>query len=78
VIQNPPNNGTLNTVGSLGVDTTGNVGFDIFACENVGYAALTLNGATTSNFYRINLATGAASLIGTINIGDTIRGIALQ
>jgi hypothetical protein len=78
VIQNPPNNGTLNTVGSLGVDTTGIVGFDIFACENVGYAALTLNGATSSNLYRINLATGAASLIGTINIGDTIRGIALQ
>jgi hypothetical protein len=78
VIQNPPNNGTLNTVGSLGVDTGDFVGFDILACENVGYAALTPGGATSSNFYRINLATGAATLIGTINIGDTIRGIALQ
>jgi hypothetical protein len=78
VIQNPPNNGTLNTVGSLGVDTTDVVGFDIFGCENVGYAALTLSGATSSNLYRINLATGAATLVGTIGIGETIRGIALQ
>jgi hypothetical protein len=78
VIQNPPNNGTLNTVGSLGVDATDLVGFDIFACENVGYAALTSSGATASNLYRINLTTGAATLIGTIGIGETIRGIALQ
>ena len=28
-IQNPPNAGTLYTVGSLGVDTTDNVGFDV-------------------------------------------------
>jgi hypothetical protein len=78
VIQNPPNNGTLNTVGSLGVDTTDLVGFDIFGCENVGYAALTVSGETASRFYRINLTTGAATLIGTIGIGDTIRGLALQ
>jgi hypothetical protein len=77
VIQNPPNNGTLNTVGSLGVDTTDIVGFDIFGCDNVGYAALTLSGTTSSNLYRINLSTGAATLIGTIGIGETIRGIAL-
>lgn len=29
VTQNPPNNGTLNTVGSLGVNTSDVVGFDI-------------------------------------------------
>ena len=31
VTQNPPNNGRLNTVGSLGFNTTNQVGFDIFA-----------------------------------------------
>jgi hypothetical protein len=38
---------------------------------------LTLSGTTSSNLYRINLSTGAATLIGTIGIGETIRGIAL-
>ncbi|HXG66635.1 MAG TPA: DUF4394 domain-containing protein [Blastocatellia bacterium] len=78
VTQIPPNNGTLNTVGSLGVDATDLVGFDIFGCDMVGYAALTLPGETASKLYRINLATGAATLIGTIGGGELIKGIALR
>jgi hypothetical protein len=78
VIQNPPNNGTLTAVGSLGVDTTDFVGFDIYGCDGAGFASLTLPGETASKFYRINLATGSAMLIGTIGIGETIRGIAVR
>jgi len=29
LIQNPPNGGTLNTVGALGINATDEVGFDI-------------------------------------------------
>jgi hypothetical protein len=77
LIQNPPNDGILNTVGSLGVDTTNLVGFDIFGCDNAGFAAFTLQGETVSKFYRINLASGAAMLIGTIGTDELIRGIAV-
>lgn len=77
-IQNPPNDGIQNTVGSLGVDTTDVVGFDIYACDNVGYAALLLPGETESKLYRINLLTGAATVIGTIPVGEPTVGLAIQ
>lgn len=64
VIQNPPNNGTLNTIGALGVNTTDNVGFDISGTTGVAYASLTV-GVSTS-LYTINLITGSATLLGVI------------
>jgi len=75
LIQNPPNNGTLVDVGPLGVDATGSNGFDIFAGDGTAYAALTVSGAT--NLYRINLSTGAATLLGPIGTGTvSLRGLA--
>lgn len=59
VTQNPPNNGTLNTVGALGVANV--VSFDIDGTTGLAYAA------TSSGFYRVNLATGAASLVGAFS-----------
>jgi hypothetical protein len=73
--QNPPNNGTLNTVGGLGVDATASAGLDISRAGNTAYAALTV-GATTG-LYRIDLATGAASSLGTIGSGAGVRGLAV-
>ncbi len=70
VTQNPPNAGTLNTVGPLGVNTTDNVGFDISPLTGVAYASLTV-GATTQLF-TINLASGAASPVGTIGNANTL------
>ena len=52
-IQNPPNNGTLNTVGSLGLNTSDLVGFDISQQNPTAYASLTVGGI--SAFYTINL-----------------------
>ena len=64
VIQNPPNAGTLNTVGPLGVDTTDIVGFDISPVTGVFYATLTVS--SSRNLYTINQLSGAATLVGTI------------
>jgi uncharacterized repeat protein (TIGR01451 family) len=82
VIQNPPNNGTLATVGTtLGVgDITSSAGFDIQALtggENAAFAALSTNG-TSSNFYTVNLTTGIATLVGGIGSAPTLLvGIAV-
>jgi hypothetical protein len=75
--QAPPNNGTLNTVGSLGLGAlTNNAGFDILPYAGIAFASLTSAGSGTSSLYTINLATGAASLIGGIGSGQTITGLA--
>jgi hypothetical protein len=70
-IQNPPNSGTLAPVGALGVDIHFVNGFDIYGPDNVAFAALDPEtGLTQSMLYSINLATGAATLIGnTPNLG---------
>ncbi len=77
VTQNPPNAGTLNTVGSLGFDTSDQVGFDIFFFGNQAFASLTAVGGSSS-FYSINLGTGAATAIGAIGSGLLISDIAIQ
>lgn len=68
VVQNPPNNGTLSTVGPLGVDFGATGGFDIFVDDNGINAAFAVSGAT---LYRIDLATGKANEVGPIGDGLT-------
>jgi hypothetical protein len=80
VIQEPPNTGQLGTIGSLGVDTSDQVGFDISQGSGVAYASLPVGG--TAGLYTINLATGAATLVGNIGntvtlSGETIVGLAV-
>lgn len=80
VTQNPPNNGTLNTVGPLGVNTTGVVGFDILTDgggANSAFASLS-PGGSTSSFYTINLTSGAATLVGSIGSGLSVNDIAVE
>lgn len=81
LIQNPPNGGTLNTVGALGVDTTDTVGFDISPGTGIAYASLFVGGLT--GLYRIELASGAATLVGTIAdatilVGEAVLDISVQ
>lgn len=71
------NAGTLGTVGPLGLDVTGVGGFDISGLTGVAYAALLPSGSSQSNLYTINLATGAATLVGQIDGGLIITGIAV-
>jgi hypothetical protein len=60
-IQNPPNNGTLVTVGALGLDATSATGFDI---DSTGTAYAALFALGTSRLYTISLGSGVASPIG--------------
>jgi hypothetical protein len=71
-----PNTGQLFTVGTLGVDTTDMVGFDIAPATNAAFASLTPPGARVSTLFTINLATGAATPVGNIGGGRLIRDIA--
>jgi hypothetical protein len=68
VMQNPPNNGTLLTVGSLGVSTQGSLHAhcDIAASDGTAYAVLQSHD-NRSRLYTIDLTTGAATLIDTIS-----------
>ena len=71
-IQNPPNNGTLALVGSLGVGQISQVGvFDILTTNgvNTSFAALTVNYVT--KLFTIDLSSGAATEVGTIGNGKT-------
>jgi hypothetical protein len=70
--QIPPNAGTLNTIGVLGVDAGDLTSFDIMTDRTGTDTAFAAIG---SGFYRINLANGQASFIGSIGVG--VRGIAV-
>jgi hypothetical protein len=71
--------GIYSTVGPLGFDVARNNGFDISDATGIAYLA---SGATSSdvqaNLYRVNLATGMATLIGLVGqVGDNtlLRGL---
>ena len=73
--QNPPDSGTLATVGSLGLGTNLNeaIGFDIAGENGIAYATITTGGI--SRLYTLNLATGGVTLSssngGAIGTGTT-------
>jgi hypothetical protein len=69
VLQNPPNDGVLTTIGSLGVDFGSTAGFDIFSPANGSNTAFAVSGST---LYSISLSTGAATSLGSLNAGPFI------
>ncbi|MCR4410891.1 MAG: DUF4394 domain-containing protein, partial [Thermoguttaceae bacterium] len=73
-LQNPASAGTLTTIGPLGVDASAVAGFDITPELNVAYAALTVGG--TTSLYTIDLATGAATLVGAVGGNPSLAGLA--
>jgi hypothetical protein len=72
--QDPPNNGTLVMVGSLGVTSTGMAGFDI-SPDNIHAIAVATKNATSSDLFLIDLNTGKASKIRSVP--SSIRDIAI-
>ena len=82
VTQVPPNSGTLNTVGALGINTSDQVGFDIFSSGGLDSAFASLTTGDGGGFYSINLLTGSATLIGFVDpgwvgVGNSLRDIAI-
>lgn len=69
--QAPPNNGQLNTIGSLTVNPNNTCGFDISGATGIAYGGF--NVAGVSNLYTVDLPTGAASLVGAIGGGGIVR-----
>ncbi|HSF46517.1 MAG TPA: DUF4394 domain-containing protein [Chitinophagaceae bacterium] len=83
-IQNPPNNGSLVEIGSLGINAEGEGGFDISADNQLALAVLYGNGDDEDaegpngfhhRFYYIDLQTGMAKNAGKAN--RVITGIAI-
>jgi hypothetical protein len=69
--------GAATAIGGLTVDVTAPAGLDIAANDNDAFAVLTPTGDTQSGLYRINLSTGAATLIRQVLVGERLRGLAL-
>jgi Domain of unknown function (DUF4394) len=63
VKQAPPNDGTLNTIGALGVKLDGDIGFDISSDGKGGNMGWLVAG---TSLHSVDLATGAAKAVGTI------------
>ncbi len=72
VLQEPPNDGILTTVGALGVDFDDASGFDILTVDGVDHAFA----ASRSVLHAIDLSTGRATPLGTIGDG-TLRIVGL-
>lgn len=77
VLQNPPNDGVLRTVGSLGVNAVEPVSFDI-AASGVAYTAFRVSGQRGVQLYRISLGNGRVrreTRESTIGARGRIRGL---
>ena len=74
VLQNPPNDGTLVTIGDLGVDFDTLGGFDIVSDSSGGNAAYAVSNST---LYTIDLGSGAASSVGDIGFEGNLQGFTL-
>jgi len=71
-----PNGGVLTTIGTLGFNTSDLVGFDVSGISGIAFASLTPPTGGASQLFTINLATGSATLVGTIGSGLTLTGLA--
>ncbi len=65
-------NGTLTTVGSLGINLTDDASFDISGASGVAYASVQNFALGASTFWMIDLATGNATPVGDIGGGAFI------
>jgi hypothetical protein len=68
-VDNTPsaNAGTLYDIGSLGVNTSNNAGFDVSSITGAAFAVLEVAGV--SGLYVVNLASGAATPVGAVGSG---------
>ncbi len=73
LVQNPPNEGVLQEIGSLGLDVDSDNGFDIGGTSNAAYAIFTSGGAV--KLYTIDTMTGSATVLS--DYPNSIKGFAI-
>ncbi|MCG9791256.1 DUF4394 domain-containing protein [Flavobacterium algicola] len=73
--QDPPNNGTLVSLGNLGVNIEADNGFDIGGNSNIAYALLKVG--SVNSIYTINISTGAATKVTDVAIQATAMAVGL-
>lgn len=71
-----PNTGRIADVGALGTGPVDDAAFDISDVRNSALAALRQDGRT--RLYAIDLASGRATLLGSVGNGGALRGIAIE
>lgn len=71
-----PNTGRLFTVGPMGTGPVDDVAFDITDTDNTALAALRQQGRT--RLHVLDLATGRATLLGTVGNGQALWGMAIE
>jgi Domain of unknown function (DUF4394) len=74
VVMNDPTSGEVTTVGSTGVSTAPCAALDL-GSDGAMYASMTTGGI--NKLYTMNLATGAATLVGDIDVFASIQSIAI-
>jgi hypothetical protein len=82
-VQNPPNNGVLNSVGASGLvvnladpSTDMDIYYDQANGTNTAYLVANVGTSTSDNLYTINLTTGGTTLVGKIGLGIAITDVA--
>lgn len=83
-LQSPANSGIIATTGSLGVKTSGPVGFDIYntlrngvATSNRALASATVEGSSSAVLFSVDLLTGAATKASSFAKGVNVVDIAI-
>ena len=74
-LQDPPNAGVLGEGRPLGLTGPAANGFDIDPRDNAGYVVF--GAGASSTLYRVDLATGAATAVGALDVDEPLRGFAL-
>jgi hypothetical protein len=73
-----PNTGRLFTTGALGTGPFAQAVFDIADVSNAAYAGLRAEGARSTRWHRIDLASGRATFVGTVGGGEPLVGAAIE
>jgi trimeric autotransporter adhesin len=83
-LQMPPNNGTLNTIGSLGImgnladlSTDLDIYYDHNTNTNIAYGVANVAGSVQDALYNFNTTSGAFSLKGSVGLGIAVRDLAI-
>ena len=73
-----PNTGRLYTVGALGTGPFAHATLDLSDVSNAAYAGLRAAGEKSTRWYRVDIASGQARLVGTVGGGEALLGAAIE